>query len=371
MPNIIRSGFNEKSTFVKIFMKYFTNIHKNKTYNIIIRMMIVFVTYYYIYKEVFQKKRGDEEVQITWQTLVDYFSDIGNESHTNFFITWIFLLMIVNWGIESLKWQYLIGKVEKIPFLKSFEAVLSGVSVSVFTPNRVGEWFGRVFILKKVNPWKGVFITMIGSFSQLLTTFVVGSISFLFYFPIYFKDVEFYSQYLYYGIILVVLGINAALLLIFLNISVLPAFANKILKERFIKAKEYFSVISDYSTGELITVFIFSFLRYCVFSLQFYLFLMLFSIEIPLFHGLMIISLVYFIMTAIPTVTLTELGIRGAVSVYFISQYFITFGEYSETIKFGIFASSFALWIVNLALPALIGTIFVFRLKFFRRRKNG
>jgi len=332
--------------------------------------MIVFVTYFYIYKEIFQKKRGDDDVQITWQSLVDYFSDFGTQPHTKFVIIWIFILMLVNWGIESLKWQFLIGKVEKVPFLKSFEAVLSGVSVSIFTPNRVGEWFGRVFILKKVNPWKGVFITMIGSFSQLLTTFIVGSISFLIYFPIYYQNEDFYSQYLYYGIILFVLGINSALLLIFLNISFLPSFANKILKKRFIKAKEYFSVISDYSTGELTTVFIFSILRYCVFSLQFYLFLMLFSIEIPIFHGMMIISLVYFIMTAIPTVTLTELGIRGAVSVYFISQYFITFGEYSEMIKFGIFASSFALGIVNLALPAVVGTFFVFRLKFFRRKKN-
>jgi len=27
------------------------------------------------------------------------------------------------------------------------------------------------------------------------------------------------------------------------------------------------------------------------------------------------------------------------------------------------------LWIVNLALPALVGTFFVFRLKFFRRKR--
>ena len=333
--------------------------------------MIVFVTYFYIYKEIFQKKRGDEDIQIDWHTLVEYFSKIADEPYTKIFIIWIFLLMIVNWGIESLKWQYLIGKVEKVPFLKSFEAVLSGVSVSVFTPNRVGEWFGRVFILKKVNPWKGVFITMIGSFSQLLTTVVMGALSLLFYIPIYFKDSGFYSQYLFYGIVILILGVNAVLVLIFLNISALPTFTKKILKQRFSKATEYFSIISNYSALELATVFIFSILRYCVFSLQFYLFLMLFSIEIPLLHGLMIISIVFFIMTAIPTITLTELGIRGAVSVYFISLYFTTFGEYSEIIKFGIFASSFSLWIINLAIPAILGTFFVFRLKFFRKRHKN
>lgn len=353
-------------------MKFFTNIHKNKAYNIVMRVTIVIVTYLFIYKELFQKKRGDEETQIDWNALVDYFGSIIHKPETYILVTWIVLLMIVNWGIEALKWQYLIAKIERITFLKSFEAVLSGVSVSVFTPNRVGEWFGRVFILEKANPWKGVFITMIGSFSQLLITIVVGALSLLLFIQIYLKNEDFYSWYLYYGIVSLVLVLVAILVLLFLNLTVLPDFISRIFKNRFIKIKEYFSVIAEFSVFELTTVIILSFLRYCIFSLQFYLFLMLFSIEIPLLHGLIIISLIFFIMTAIPTVTLTELGIRGAVAVYFISMYFKTFGGYTEYLKFGIFSSSFSLWIVNLAIPALIGTIFVFRLKFFRKQNaNG
>lgn len=352
-------------------MKFSTNIHKNKAYNIVMRVTIVIVTYLFIYRELFQKKRGDEETQIDWHALVEYFRNIIDEPHTYIFISWIVLLMIVNWGIEALKWQYLIAKIERVSYLNSFEAVLSGVSVSVFTPNRVGEWFGRVFILEKANPWKGVFITMIGSFSQLLITLVIGAISLLFYIQIYLTNEEYYTPYLYYGIVFLVLIIVVTLILIFLNITALPGFISRILKNRFAKINEYFSVITEYSVFELSTVIILSFLRYCIFSLQFYLFLMLFSIEIPLPHGLMIISLVFFIMTAIPTVTLTELGIRGAVAVYFISMYFKTFGVYTELIKFGIFSSSFSLWIINLAIPALLGTIFVFRLKFFRKQNTN
>jgi len=343
-------------------MKYFTNIHKNKTYNLIIRLTIIFATYYFIYKHIFHKRRLD--------FVVESFSDLVSNPHFTVLLTWTFLLMIVNWGIESLKWQYLINKVESLSFLKSFQAVLSGISVSLFTPNRVGEWFGRVFMMKKANPWKGVFITMIGSFSQLLITLIIGSISLVFFVPIYLGEYNFYSNYLLYGLILLVTVIIATLILIFLNITAAPAIIQRFIKKRFVHFNDYLSVISSYSSIELLTVLLLSFLRYFVFTLQFYILLMMFSVEIPIFHGLMIITMVFFIMTAIPTVTLAELGVRGSVSIFFIGLYFETFSELTEKINIGILASTSLLWLINLAIPAIFGTIFVSRLNFFRKNQR-
>jgi hypothetical protein len=343
--------------------KYFTNIHKNKAYNLIVRLTIIFATYYFIYKQIFHHKRLDHVASL--------FIDLIGQPYLYFFLSWIFMLMIVNWGIESLKWQFLISKIEKISFLKSFEGVLAGVSVSLFTPNRVGEWFGRVFILEKSNPWKGVFITMVGSFSQLLVTIIIGSFCLLFYIPIYFKELSIYSNYLYYGIVLLSVVIIITLLLVFLNITAIPAFVSHMIKRRFIHFNEYFSVISQFTTFELTTVLLLSFLRYCVFTLQFYLFLMAFSIQIPLLHGLMIISVVFMIMTAIPTVTLLELGVRGSVSLYFIGLYFERFSSLNEKVNLGILSSSSALWLVNLAIPAILGTFFIYRLKFFRKQSGN
>ncbi|MCB0805581.1 MAG: flippase-like domain-containing protein [Bacteroidales bacterium] len=342
--------------------KYFTNIHKNKTYNLILRLAIIFATYYFIYKQIFENRK--------LEYVASAFSDLVHKPHVILLIIWTVALMLVNWGIESLKWQFLISKVERISFLKSFEAVLSGISVSIFTPNRVGEWFGRVFIMRKANPWKGVFITMIGSFSQLLITIIVGSISLLFYFPIYFRSASFYSEYLLYGLILLVVVIITALILIFLNVTSIPSFVGRLLKKRFGNFNEYLSVMSNYTPMELLTVLLLSFLRYCVFSLQFYILLMTFSVEIPLLHGLMIVSMVFFIMTAIPTVTLAELGVRGSVSLYFIGLYFERFGEISDKINIGIVSSTSTLWLINLAIPALLGTLFVYRLTFFRKKKK-
>ncbi|MCF8405183.1 MAG: lysylphosphatidylglycerol synthase domain-containing protein [Bacteroidales bacterium] len=341
--------------------KYFTNIHKNKTYNIIIRLAIIGATYYFIYKQIFEHRKLDYVAQS--------FNDLINEPHVTILITWTMLLMIVNWGIESLKWQFLIGKVERVSFSKSFEAILSGISVSIFTPNRVGEWFGRVFIMKKANPWKGVFITMIGSFSQLLITIIIGSISLVFYIPIYFSDSGYYSIYLLYGIILLVVVIITALILIFLNITTIPGFLSRIITKRFSHFNEYLSVIATYSSFELLTVLLLSLLRYCIFAMQFYILLMMFSVKIPFLHGMMIISMVFFIMTAIPTVTLAELGVRGSVSLYFVGLYFERFGEITDKLNIGIVSSTSTLWLINLALPAILGTFFVYRLTFFRKKK--
>jgi hypothetical protein len=95
---------------------------------------------------------------------------------------------------------------------------------------------------------------------------------------------------------------------------------------------------------------------------------MAFSVQIPILHGLMIISLVFFIMTAIPTVTLAELGVRGSVSIYFIGLYFEKFAVLSDKINIGILSATSTLWLINLALPAIMGTFFVYRLNFFRKR---
>ena len=343
--------------------KHFTNIYKNKTYNFIIRLGIIVATYFFIYKQLFHQKN--------LHYVVSSFTELIGQTHIFIFLVWVFLLMIVNWGIESLKWQFLISKVEEVSFLKAYEAILSGISVSVFTPNRIGEWFGRVFILKKTNPWTGVFITIVGSLSQLLITIVAGVISLLFFIPIYFSSTEFYSDYWFSASIMVAFTIIAALVLIFLNITTIPAFVHRIFKKRFIHFLDYLSVLSSFSTFELLTVLLFSFLRYCIFTLQFYLLLMMFSVDIPFLHGLMIISIIFFVMTAIPTDTLTGIGVRGSASLYFIDLYYDKFALITDKVEIGVTASSISLWIINLAIPALLGTLFVFRLKFFRKKNRN
>ena len=55
-------------------------------------------------------------------------------------------MMFLNWLVEALKWRYMISKIENISIMTAYRAVLTGITVSTFTPNRIGEYGGRVFV---------------------------------------------------------------------------------------------------------------------------------------------------------------------------------------------------------------------------------
>ncbi len=121
--------------------------------------------------------------QLTTKTATDQFkqTDIIEQLKDNYFtILIVFIMMFLNWFLESLKWRFMISKIEAISLFQSFRAVFSGITVSAFTPNRVGEYAGRVFCLEKADRMQAVLITVIGSMAQLLTTIFFGLLGILF-----------------------------------------------------------------------------------------------------------------------------------------------------------------------------------------------
>ena len=83
----------------------------------------------------------------------------------------------------------------------------------------------------------------------------------------------------------------------------------------------------------------------------------MFNIDIGLLNSLLLIALTFFVSSAIPSFALTEIAVRSASSVYFFST--IT------TDTNAIISSSITLWMINLAIPALIGGAFIWQLNFF------
>ncbi len=95
----------------------------------------------------------------------------------------VILLMILNWGIEAIKWKLSVRKIQKVSFIRAFKAVFSGVSFSVSTPNRMGEYLGRVLYMDEGNRLKTISITIVGSISQLIITLLMGCIGLLILLP--------------------------------------------------------------------------------------------------------------------------------------------------------------------------------------------
>ncbi|MBK7298693.1 MAG: flippase-like domain-containing protein [Flavobacteriales bacterium] len=73
---------------------------------------------------------------------------------------WVLLVMLVcmavNWSLESHKWRWLLRPVERIGSWRSLVATIAGTSVGLVTPNRTGEFLGRVLFLKPENRVKAV-----------------------------------------------------------------------------------------------------------------------------------------------------------------------------------------------------------------------
>lgn len=313
-----------------------------------IKIVIASLAVWFIYKSVFEKSSMDELLSSSYSTLLAYESIYLSST--------IILLMLINWSLEAWKWKLMISKVESVGFLRALEAVFSGLTVSFFTPNRTGEFAGRIFQLKSADRIKASLITIIENSSQLIITIFTGSVGLIFYL-IHYTDINAY--WLVAG---VVISITIAIVSVFLylNIYLLENFLDRF---RFLKKfHPYIEVFAFYSTRELIQVLLISVLRFFVFSLQFYLLLHVFGISLPYLPALLMITMIFYVMTLVPTFFITELAVRGSVAIAFL-------GTLSED-NAGIISSTISLWLINLVIPALIGAFCVFTFR-FRKYKTA
>jgi len=321
-----------------------------KMYSLVLKLGIVFFAFFFLYKQLI--------TQISSNQFNNLNLSIPIKNNIFLFIIVVFM-MFLNWFLEAYKWKFLINKIEKISFLTSIRAVFSGITVSAFTPNRIGEYGGRVFCLDKADRVKAVLITVIGSFSQLIITLSFGFLGLIFL-PNFLSELQNsilkinYGNYILSTILICLVFLS---IILFIKTPLLTTILNKF---RFLKRyRKYNSVFSFYNSKELLFILFLSVLRYLVFTLQFYLLLNLFNINLNYFSFMTLSSVMLLIISIVPSIVITEIGIRASVSLFLFSLI--------SNNSIGILSATFLLWIINLLTPALIGIIFIFSLKFFRK----
>jgi hypothetical protein len=329
-----------------------------KTSNYFIKILIIILSFGFIAYRLLYKHDVSE--------LADGFVSMASDKGSRVILMLVFVMMFLNWAFETVKWQYLIKKIEKVSFINSFMAVWAGLTASSFTPNRTGEYFARAFILDKANRWEGIFITFIGSLSQLIPTMLFGTIA-GFFFVASLQDGPFQDKLLIYYILLGISVIFTSLVLIFyFRVSWLKHFFQKLIPKKYAEFRAHFEVYSGYSFRELFHALVLSIMRYIIFSIQFYLLIRICHINIPFWDGIMLVCSIFLVTTAIPTFAMTELGVRGSVSILLFDMYFQNNAVLPD-LSSEVFLSSFMIWFINLIIPAIIGGFFVFKLKFFRK----
>jgi uncharacterized membrane protein YbhN (UPF0104 family) len=332
-----------------------------KTYNIIIRLTIIILAVYFLYNELFYRK--------DLASLSEAFGAFSKKDNFLLLLIITITLIPLNLILETIKWQFLISKLEKVSFWNAFKAVLTGISVSMFMPNRVGDYLGRIFILKKADRFQAILSTVLGSAAQLITTLLFGFVSIAVLFPQYYTSGDF-ALWLYIGLLIVLLMAAFVIVFAYLEFAAFTDILKRLTGREYNRIKKYAQVFSWYRSSDLLKVLLLSIMRYMVFSFQFFLMLKAFDVNVNYFQAMVLIGMVYLLMTIIPTVALTEIGIRGSVSIYVFETWLRLHNAFTDTSALGVVSASTSLWLFNLALPALTGIIFVFSLKFFRKEPS-
>nr|WP_317165405.1 lysylphosphatidylglycerol synthase domain-containing protein [Chitinophaga tropicalis] len=270
--------------------------------------------------------------------------------------------MFLNWGLEARKWQMLIRPLQEMSFLRAFSAVLTGVSFSVNTPNRIGEYGGRVlYIRNNQSKLKAIAATAVGSFSQLIITIIFGLSGLIFYinkFPLVAENGYFAPHFWEKILVGVLLVICALVLLLYFRLQIILAIFEKIPMLR--KARVFVQIIVRYSAGDLERLLVLSALRYMVFSAQYLILLDTLGVEMLWWQGFLMNAVIYLIMALVPTIAIAELGLRGKVSLYFM-------GLLSSNSP-AIIAATVGIWLINLILPAVLGSVLLLGIKVFKEK---
>ncbi len=270
------------------------------------------------------------------------------------------LLMFVNWGLESYKWKIALRPIQPVSFIHAYKAILAGTCIASFTPNRVGEYMGRMLLLKEGNKLPSVAPTILCSMSQMLVTLIAGVAGLIFHsgLSVTHKTVFLgFTSAIYKPAVFLTAGSAVLLGLVYFRFDPMVQKLNRWLK----KNERKITIPQDYRFSSLALIFLLSVIRYAVFILQYALLFSLFGIPLigkQVFTG---VSVMFVLMAIVPTLTfLTDLGFRWAVGI----QVFQVF----TTNTAGILAVSLGIWLINLIIPALIGSLLILRIKLFSSR---
>jgi hypothetical protein len=290
-----------------------------------------------------QLRRQEDLQEILHQMFLEW------DARRIYLLVSVVFLMVINWTIEAQKWRYLLLGTERFSLWTSLQSVLTGLSVSVITPNRIGEYMGRILFLRNVHKLQGITVTIVGSFAQLIVTGFLGLIGLIYYI----NQVK-STQWIYWLlagslVLCIVLGY------FYFN---LPTFVEKLSTIPFLrKVKTYLLIVRRFHASQLLRILFLSFLRYGIYTTQFVLLLKLLWVEVPLLDMVLTIWLIFWAMAIVPTIAIAEIGIRGETALYFLAPL-------SQN-HVGIVTATILLWLINLIIPALFGCLFVFRMKIY------
>ena len=263
----------------------------------------------------------------------------------------VFVMMLINWGLEAVKWKQLIERVEQISLWRAIESVFCGLTWAVFTPNRLGEYGGRVFFLSPKRRIIGVVAMTVGNIGQLVLTNIFGAIAICVF------------VYRFIPIEPIFLAAICALALVFALFFIFFYFNIKWLNSLLLSIKftrkyeKFYSVLARYEKKELLKILLFCLARYTVFTTQYLVMFVWLIPDLKIMDILLLVPILFFVQSTLPSLDLLDIGIRSVTALFFF--------KYITNQNTAVVACIASIWLINIIIPAILGSYFVFKLNFF------
>ncbi|MEZ4779742.1 MAG: hypothetical protein R2786_10210 [Flavobacteriaceae bacterium] len=247
-----------------------------------------------------------------------------------------------NWLFEIKKWQVITSVIKKISFSEATRQSLAALTVSLATPNRIGDYGAKAMYFNKEERKKIVFLNFIANGFQFLITFFMGMMGVWKIFPYLENQISIPTWIGFFCVVIV--------------ICIMSYIFRK--KEWFIKGLSIDHIWQAYKKlPSLITwkTLFFASLRYSLFSTLFYLLLQFYGAESSFLETIPFIFCMYLLVSIIPTFLVVDIIVRGSIAIGLL-----TILKIPETI---IAATVFSMWLLNFLLPATIGSYYVLKFK--------
>lgn len=294
------------------------------------KVLVLVITFGYI----FYRLQNNTDLNLT----AFFEGIISKGALASYYFLIFFLLATFNWIFEVLKWKSLASTLEKLNFKTALKQTLASLTVSLATPNRIGEYGAKALFFHREKRKKVLLLNFYSNGIQLLTTVIFGVLG-LFHFLLNYNV-------LYSSTALIYLAIGVSIFLI-----VMYYFKEKELLMKGFSISNVFKFFKRFPNSIKANVVLFSICRYLIFSSMFYGLLLFFGAELSILNGMSLIFSMYLLVSVIPTIFILDVVVKGGVAVWLFS-----FAGISDLT---VLSTVLIMWILNYVLPSIIGSYFV------------
>jgi uncharacterized membrane protein YbhN (UPF0104 family) len=225
-------------------------------------------------------------------------------------------------------------------FKEAFGSVLLGISLGSFTPGEIGEFAGRALHITDAKRSHLVGLTLLDKAQIFIVTSCAGIVSIA---CLTFDNLLFVAL-----VSLVIILLSSVLMM---RMGVIAALGHRLNSSLFKKPwlTRVLNGFSFLNPQQLLATILYTLIFHSVLILQMYCLINAFS-KISLFHAFIGTSAMMFVKSLLP-ISLGDLGIREAGSIFFFSTYGIS--------QAAALNASLILFLINIFIPSIIGTYFI------------